>query len=104
MAGGRKILIIDDDAALRHSLAEQLQLHEEFQAAEAETGAAALDMTRALSMSACPPWTGASLAADPADRRGCARNSASTNSPRTPPSPSGANIFRRWRRRPDPDS
>ena len=47
MAGGRKILIIDDDAALRHSLAEQLQLHEEFQAAEAETGAAALDITRA---------------------------------------------------------
>ena len=47
MAGGCKILIIDDDAALRHSLAEQLQLHEEFQAAEAETGAAALDMTRA---------------------------------------------------------
>jgi DNA-binding response OmpR family regulator len=47
MAGGRKILIIDDDAALRHSLAEQLQLHEEFQAAEAESAAAALDMTRA---------------------------------------------------------
>src|SRR5579872_3566208 len=32
---GRKILIVDDDVALRHSLAEQLRLHEEFQPAEA---------------------------------------------------------------------
>src|SRR5258708_16474627 len=46
MAAGRKILIVDDDAALRHSLAEQLQLHEEFAVAEAETGAQALDITR----------------------------------------------------------
>ena len=30
MTAGRKILIVDDDAALRQSLAEQLELHEEF--------------------------------------------------------------------------
>src|SRR5690348_14288336 len=46
MTAGRKILIVDDDAALRHSLAEQLQLHEEFAVAEADTGAAALDLTK----------------------------------------------------------
>ena len=46
MTAGRKILIVDDDAALRHSLAEQLQLHEEFAVAEADTAAAALDLTR----------------------------------------------------------
>src|SRR5258708_6753922 len=46
MTAGHKILIVDDDAALRHSLAEQLQLHEEFAVAEAETGAQALDITR----------------------------------------------------------
>src|SRR5579885_1028464 len=42
----RKILIIDDDLALRHSLAEQLQLHEEFAAAEAGNAAEALDATK----------------------------------------------------------
>ncbi len=46
MTGSRRILIVDDDAALRHSLAEQLQLHEEFQPAEAETAAAALDVAK----------------------------------------------------------
>ena len=46
MTGGRRILIVDDDVALRHSLAEQLQLHEEFTAAQAETGAEALDVTK----------------------------------------------------------
>ena len=34
-ATGKKILVVDDDPALRQSLAEQLQLHEEFQTAEA---------------------------------------------------------------------
>ncbi len=47
MTAGRKILIVDDDAALRHSLAEQLQLHEEFVAAEAETAGQALDAAKA---------------------------------------------------------
>jgi DNA-binding response OmpR family regulator len=46
MTGGRKILIVDDDGALRRSLAEQLQLHEEFQPAEAESGAQALEVTK----------------------------------------------------------
>ena len=41
---GRKILIVDDDVALRHSLAEQLRLHEEFQPSEAEDGAKALEL------------------------------------------------------------
>jgi DNA-binding response OmpR family regulator len=44
MGVGRKILIVDDDADLRHALAEQLSLHEEFMTAEAETGAAALEL------------------------------------------------------------
>jgi DNA-binding response OmpR family regulator len=47
MTTGRKILIVDDDAALRHSLAEQLQLHEEFAAAEAGTATQALDLAKA---------------------------------------------------------
>jgi len=47
MSAGRKILIVDDDAMLRHSLAEQLQLHEEFATGEAGTAAEALDHVRA---------------------------------------------------------
>src|SRR5580658_9512891 len=46
MAGGRRILIVDDDMALRHSLAEQLQLHEEFAVVEAGSGGQALDITK----------------------------------------------------------
>jgi DNA-binding response OmpR family regulator len=42
MTVGRKILVVDDDVALRHSLAEQLRLHEEFLPEEAEDGAKAL--------------------------------------------------------------
>jgi DNA-binding response OmpR family regulator len=42
MAVGRKILVVDDDVALRHSLAEQLQLHEEFVPTEAGSAADAL--------------------------------------------------------------
>jgi DNA-binding response OmpR family regulator len=41
-----KILIVDDDAELRHSLAEQLALHTEFVIAEAETANAALECVR----------------------------------------------------------
>jgi DNA-binding response OmpR family regulator len=47
MSPGHKVLIVDDDAALRHSLAEQLQLHEEFAAGEAATAAEALEMAKA---------------------------------------------------------
>jgi len=47
MSAGRTILIVDDDALLRRSLAEQLQLHEEFSTREAGSGAEALDDLRA---------------------------------------------------------
>jgi len=47
MSAERRILIVDDDAALRHSLAEQLQLHEEFLADEAPTASEALEMAKA---------------------------------------------------------
>jgi DNA-binding response OmpR family regulator len=46
MTGGRKILIVDDDLALRHSLAEQLKLHQEFKVAEAETANQALEQVK----------------------------------------------------------
>ena len=38
----RTILIVDDDAALRQSLAEQLELHAEFACRQCDSGAAAL--------------------------------------------------------------
>tara|TARA_Y100000588_G_scaffold169027_1_gene182783 strand:- start:713 stop:1516 length:804 start_codon:yes stop_codon:yes gene_type:complete len=43
---GRNILIVDDDAVLRDSLSEQLQLNEEFATALAETGSDALAMLK----------------------------------------------------------
>jgi DNA-binding response OmpR family regulator len=46
MAQVRKILIADDDDDLRAALAEQLALHEEFSASQAETAARALAHTR----------------------------------------------------------
>lgn len=39
----KRILVVDDDAALRGSLTEQLKLHEEFEAIEAGSAAEALD-------------------------------------------------------------
>jgi DNA-binding response OmpR family regulator len=42
MTAGRNILLVDDDAVLRRSLAEQLQLHEEFVPLEADSAATAL--------------------------------------------------------------
>ncbi|HET8727091.1 MAG TPA: response regulator transcription factor [Alphaproteobacteria bacterium] len=45
-ANKKKILLIDDDSALRGSLAEQLQLHEEFATVEAETAAEALEAVK----------------------------------------------------------
>jgi DNA-binding response OmpR family regulator len=44
MRGDRRILIVDDDAALRQSLAEQLSRDGEFVAVDCETGSAALDI------------------------------------------------------------
>src|SRR5579863_8303935 len=46
MSVGHKILIVDDDDALRQSLGEQLQLHEEFAVAQAPTAGEALDMAK----------------------------------------------------------
>ncbi|MBC7102336.1 MAG: response regulator transcription factor, partial [Parvibaculum sp.] len=47
MNGTKKILVVDDDDTLRRSLAEQLQLHEEFSCTAVATGAAGLDHVRA---------------------------------------------------------
>jgi DNA-binding response OmpR family regulator len=46
MRAGRRILIVDDDGALRQSLAEQLELHEEFVCAECDTAARALEIVK----------------------------------------------------------
>jgi DNA-binding response OmpR family regulator len=46
MTAGRRILIVDDDQALRNSLAEQLQLHEEFETSGVGTAAEALDTVK----------------------------------------------------------
>ncbi|GAB5470046.1 MAG: response regulator transcription factor [Rhodospirillales bacterium] len=43
---GKRILLVDDDQALREALAEQLRLHEEFTTQEAENGQGALDKTK----------------------------------------------------------
>lgn len=43
---GKRILIVDDDEALRASLTEQLQLHEEFETTEAGTAAEALEFVK----------------------------------------------------------
>ncbi len=43
---GKKILLIDDDEALRQSLGEQLRLHEEFEIYEADNGTAGLEMAK----------------------------------------------------------
>ena len=46
MRAGRKILIVDDDVALRQSLAEQLELNDEFVCVECGTAAQALEAAR----------------------------------------------------------
>jgi DNA-binding response OmpR family regulator len=44
MRAGRKILIVDDDAALRQSLVEQLELNDEFVVVECDTATQALEI------------------------------------------------------------
>jgi DNA-binding response OmpR family regulator len=46
MPAPKSVLLVDDDDALRSSLSEQLDLHEEFVTTEAESGASALDAVR----------------------------------------------------------
>lgn len=46
MTTGKRILIVDDDDALRAMLAEQLQLHEEFVSIGAATGAEAVELCK----------------------------------------------------------
>ncbi|NQV55551.1 MAG: response regulator transcription factor [Rhodospirillales bacterium] len=46
MTGNRRILIVDDDDDLREMLAEQLQIHEEFQTEGADNAAAAIERTK----------------------------------------------------------
>ncbi len=43
---GKKILLVDDDEALRQSLSEQLRLHEEFSTVEAGNGGDALEVVK----------------------------------------------------------
>jgi DNA-binding response OmpR family regulator len=45
-AAAKRILLVDDDEALRQSLSEQLRLHEEFATVEADTGTKALEATK----------------------------------------------------------
>ena len=52
MNSAKRILLVDDDEALRQSLAEQLQLHEEFETAEASDGASGLAAAREGSFAA----------------------------------------------------
>ncbi|MCA8909650.1 MAG: response regulator transcription factor [Rhodospirillaceae bacterium] len=48
MSAKKKVLLVDDDDDLRISLAEQLELHEEFTVDHAATAAAALDSVKAV--------------------------------------------------------
>ena len=45
-ATAKKILLVDDDEALRESLSEQLRLHEEFVTVEVDTGSRALEAAK----------------------------------------------------------
>jgi DNA-binding response OmpR family regulator len=53
MAAARRILIVGDDAALRRSLIEQLERHDEFACFECEAGPRAPERAAALRIDAC---------------------------------------------------
>ena len=65
MAQRKTILIIDDEAELRGELAEQLDLHDEFTAAQAESGEEGVRQAAALkpALTACMPTCAASMPA-----------------------------------------
>jgi len=42
----KKILLVDDEQPLRHSLAEQLELHDEFVTTQSGDGSAALELAK----------------------------------------------------------
>jgi len=46
MVNGKSLLLVDDDDALRESLRDQLQLHEEFAIEEANSGSTAIDIVK----------------------------------------------------------
>lgn len=46
MVQGKSLLLVDDDDALRETLRDQLQLHEEFNIQEASSGAEALELAK----------------------------------------------------------
>ncbi|MCW5699410.1 MAG: response regulator transcription factor [Rhodospirillales bacterium] len=46
MTNGKRVLLIDDDDALRETLSEQLRLHEEFTITSVEDGRRALELTK----------------------------------------------------------
>ena len=46
MATAKTVLLVDDDEALRGSLADQLDLHQEFETTQAGTGAGALEIAK----------------------------------------------------------
>ncbi|MEO9961363.1 MAG: response regulator transcription factor, partial [Nisaea sp.] len=46
MVNGKKVLLVEDDEALRVTLSEQLELHEEFVVSAVENGAAALEAVK----------------------------------------------------------
>lgn len=46
MTMGKRVLLVDDDKALREMLSEQLQLHEEFAIVTADSGSRALEMAK----------------------------------------------------------